>query len=321
LNVPTNTVYPIGNSVYNGVIGTCNSIALSNTNVFVGGSFPINLDTCGNIFYMNNTGIWNMNNVWSTMGATAIRNGLNSICYAIEIDSSNQQIYVGGNFANAIDYYSTTNVRCIAKWSIKDRIWTTILGGSSGFEGSPVQSLLYDNDRSILYITGGFLWYINPDNSSPYYSYDFAIADIKNNTWILIGTVPGSIEYGLSNVAGNDAYALAIDGSKNVYIGGLFSKPIDRVGTKTISNVTIWNNSTSVFLPFGDVNQNGIDGSCNALLIDVSNQKLYVGGAFKNARDSSNTSLSSNNVSIWNALTKRWIPFGLDASNANKCAM
>jgi hypothetical protein len=146
---------------------------------------------------------------------------------------------------------------------------------------------------------------------------DFVAADIKNNAWIPIGTATGSIRYGLSDVAGNDGYALAIDGSKNVYIGGLFSNPLDRIGIKNISNVTVWNTSNSVFLPFGDINQSGTDGSCNALLLDASNQRLYVGGAFKIVKDSSNISISSNNVSIWNALTKRWTPIGLDASNAN----
>jgi hypothetical protein len=320
LNVPQNKIFPLGSSQYNGVYGTCNTIVLTDTNVFIGGNFTNNNDVSANDFYMNNNAIWNKNTgVWSNMGATTIKNGLNASCYGMAIDNSNQQLYIVGNFTRSNDYFSTKSMSYISEWSFLRRRWEYIVGGISGAH-LPMYGVMYDASNSLLYAVGSayFPYDIYNVRFASYWSYKFLIADIKNNTWVPLGNNTATT-YGFgTGTTTNLTYALEMDASKNVYIGGSYVATTDDLAAnRLVNNNAVWIRSSSIILPFGDINQNGTDGACNILLLDVSNQRLYVGGTFRNVRDSSNILKSSNFIGSWNTLTQRWNALGADASNGN----
>jgi hypothetical protein len=74
--------------------------------------------------------------------------------------------------------------------------------------------------------------------------------------------------------------------------------------------VASWNSSTQRWRRLGTIASNGLDGSCNAMVLDSSNNRLYVGGNFKKANDTLNTDLSVNCVAYWDITNSLWKTLG-----------
>jgi hypothetical protein len=101
--------------------------------------------------------------------------------------------------------------------------------------------------------------------------------------WISMGGIPG---------AENSVYAAVVDGSGNLYIGGLFTV----VGDVVANRVANWNGSSWSALGAG------LNGPAAVYALAVSGTNLYAAGYFTNAGGVAATNIAKWNGSNWSAL-------------------
>jgi hypothetical protein len=108
-------------------------------------------------------------------------------------------------------------------------------------------------------------------------------------------------------------------------MGGAFSTLYDSLFNSYSTNTNggaffSLNNYTSAFYvkPLGgNVSINGIDASCNQIVLDSINRKVYIGGNQQFSYDTSNIILSTNYISVWDMNTKTWNGFGKSLATFN----
>ena len=204
---------------------------------------------------VNRIAYWDLNtSSWLRLGTSA-SNGTNLQVYSLALDTSNNRLYVGGNFTTTSDATTTGLLaNYVAYWNVATSRWTQ-MGGTTA---------------------------------------------TTNGTNALVS-------------------ALAFDSSKNAFIGGNFTKTSTTAKDTSANYGIIWTPSTSSWTNLGaELYNNGIrDGSCNALALDSSNQRLYVGGSFTIVNDTSNVSLSANRIAYWNLNTSTWSGLGTTVSANN----
>jgi CTP:phosphocholine cytidylyltransferase-like protein len=121
-DISNNAWKQMGNTTYNGTNGTVNTLSWNplSTNLCVGGTF-----TKAN-YYINTKSLnnyitkWDIsNNYWNQAG-NILYNGTNNTINAVELDSSNNQLYVGGSFTSVKDPKNTNglSVNRIAKFGV-----------------------------------------------------------------------------------------------------------------------------------------------------------------------------------------------------------
>jgi len=367
-DISNQTWSQFGNNTYNGTNNAVLAIALDNSNsqLYVGGQFSTVQDSS------NTTAIsakyvarWDISNkTWRQLGNTTY-NGTNSFVYALVLDSSNSQVYVGGGFTTVQDVSNTValSAKCVARWDISNKTWRQF--GNTTYNGTntTVYALALDSSNNQLYVGGAFTTVQDVSNSTALSANRVARWDISNQTWNQFGnnnyngtnnnvnaftldisnrqlyvggafttvqdvsnTAALSANYAvrwdisnqiwkqfentLNNGTNNVVNTLALDNqSSNVYLGGTFTEintnllSTNRIARLDISNQT-WNQ-------FGNNSYNGTNDNVNAFTLDISNQQLYVGGAFTTVQDVSNsTSLSANKVARWDISNQIWKQFG-----------
>ena len=162
------------------------AVAVSGSNVYVGGSFG-----SATVTTVNNIAVYHRG-VWSALGS-----GLNGPVYAIAFSGTN--LYAGGGFTLGVS-------KSIARWNGSS--WTALSTGMSGSSPCPVYALAVAG--TTLYAGGLF-----PTAGG------VSVADIarwNGNTWAALGS-------GMS-VSANyfpSVYALATGGT-NLYAGGDFTR-------------------------------------------------------------------------------------------------
>ncbi|MFA6232965.1 MAG: hypothetical protein WC824_02085 [Bacteroidota bacterium] len=187
---------------------------------------------------------------WDGIGWSALGSGLNGEVSAIAVSGSD--VYVGGIFTTA-DGSSANN---IAKWNGSS--WSAL---GSGFDNS-VQAIAVSG--SDVYVGGGSASHIAKWNGS---------------SWSALGT-------GLNG----DGTAIAISGS-DVYVGGGFST----AGGISANRIAKWDGSNWSALG------TGLNGNGNA--IAVSGSDVYVGGGFSTAGG-----ISANYIAKWDG--SNWAALG-----------
>jgi hypothetical protein len=99
------------------------ALALDSSNqvVYVGGTFGYVSDISNTVaLYAKQVAKWNLGtSTWSQFGNTTY-NGTNNFVYALALDSSNQALYVGGDFTTVQDVSNTIalSAKYVAKWAI-----------------------------------------------------------------------------------------------------------------------------------------------------------------------------------------------------------
>jgi Secretion system C-terminal sorting domain len=197
---------------------------------------------------------------WDGSTWNALGSGLNSSVLAIAISGSN--VYVGGHFTEAGD---NANANRIARWDGSS--WNALGNGTS----QGVRAIAISG--SDVYIGGDFINVDgNPDADR--------IVRWDGSTWNALGS-------GLNNIV----YAIAVSGS-NVYVGGLFT---DAGGISNADYIARWDGSTWNALGSG-LNE-------RVFAIAVSGGDVYVGGLFTDASGNSNADyIALWDGSSWNAL-------------------
>ncbi len=230
-----------------GLNGQVYAIAVSGSDVYVGGQFT-NVGSDGtSVTGLKNIAKWNTTSLtWSALG-----NGLNDIVYTIAISGSN--LYVGGVFTNAGGGTPISGLFKIAKWNTTTSAWSAL---SNGLNNDVFAIAINGND---VYVGGNFGESMNFDVSG---LNNIAKWNTTTSTWSALNT-------GLDNAV----YTLAIV-NNIVYAGGAFNN----VGSGNLINglrhIAKWNGSAWSALG------NGLSNVVYAIAGSGSGNELFVGGAF-----------------------------------------
>ncbi|HUI31923.1 MAG TPA: T9SS type A sorting domain-containing protein [Candidatus Acidoferrales bacterium] len=262
--------------------GNVFALALSGSNVYVGGYFP----TAGSIV-ANNIAVFNKStSTWSSLGTTTA-NGVDSHVDAIAVSGSN--VYAGGGFthagglpANHIAMWNGTkwntlgttpndgvdnNINALAAFGTDLYVGGgfTHAGGSSAnfvakWNGTAWSALGSGVDNTVYAVASG--------TSEIYFGGHFAnaggslaahIASWNGSTWSALGSPTNGVD--------NDVKALAAYGD-TVFVGGNFAN----AGGSAANHLAKWN--THQWTPLAA----GVNGNVAALAIDGTN--LFIGGSF-----------------------------------------
>ena len=250
----------------NGVNGEVRALAVSGSDLYVGGGFS----QVGGL-PANSIARWNGSS-WASLG-TGSSNGVNSYVRALAVSGSD--LYVGGDFVQAGGLAASG----VARWN--GTSWASLGTGSSNGVNISVRALAVSG--SDLYVGG--------------YSIPRAGGLSVNNIARWNGSSWASLSVGSSNELNSFVFALAVSGS-DLYVGGDFIQ----AGGVPANNVARWNGSSWVSLGTGSGNGgNGVSGNVNALT--VSGSDLYVGGSFSQATGVPANNVACWNGSSWASLS------------------
>jgi hypothetical protein len=324
-NIRTQTWSRLGTSTSNGITNNDNTesnggapMAMSvdsSCNLYVGSVGANVYDSTGKVS-LNGVASWNPSTQrWATLGTT-ISNGLDGSCNAMVLDSSRNRLYVGGNFKRANDSSnSDLSTNCVAYWDTSNSRWNT-LGGTTrttnGLDGS-CNALVFDSVKNRLYVGGNFRKVSDSSKSDQSANY-IVYWDASNSLW---GQIGGSTS--TTNGVDGSVNALAFDSNLNVFVGGNFTKGSISLRDISANRAIIWSASTNIWTTLGvPPLQNGVtDGSVNALALDETNQRIYVGGSFSLVRDSSNASITTNRIAYWDLNKSLWNALGTTDPSKN----
>ncbi|MGA3051033.1 MAG: hypothetical protein ABSE00_03850 [Chitinispirillaceae bacterium] len=249
-------------------------------NVYAGGIF----DSAGGMS-ANNIAKWNSRTgAWSSLGS-----GLNSYPLTITIDDSGN-VYAGGGFNTA----GGVSAFGIAKWNPGTGVWSSLGSGVTNSEvpgDAGVDAMVLDGLGN-LYVGGVF-------NMAGGVSANYiAKWNTKTGVWSSLGSgLSSELQGGLTiDDSGNlytcstillrwngsrwdslsyvnqgaQIFALALDSSGNLYVGGLFGD----AGGVSANGIARWNGSTWDSL-YSGTGREGVQ----ALAVDGSRHLLYAGGS------------------------------------------
>jgi hypothetical protein len=274
------SVLPSGSS--NGVNNYVNTIAISGSDVYVGGDFT----QLGDSTSANYIAKWNTTtSTWSTLTSGA-SNGVNNSVYALAISGSD--VYVGGDFNKLGD--SITSANNIAQWNSLTNYWSFLPSGSSnGVNNSVFSIAISDSD---VYIGGSFTFLGDSTTSANY----IIKWNSSNHTW---STLPIGSSNGIGGV-GNVVSSIAIN-SNDVYIGGLFNYLGD--GVTVANNIVKWNNAKGSWTALTDSTNNGVWSAVRT--ITGYGKCIYVGGNVLSFPPDSNNTLAK-----WDVAANSWSAIG-----------
>ena len=313
-NVWANLGVGIGDSA---TYSEVNALAVSGTNLFVGGKFRL----AGGM-PANNIARWD-GNAWSSLGA-----GIGDTLTFAEVKTiavSGNDLYVGGGFTQA----GGQPANRVARWNGTE--WASLGAGIGDGGGGLVYALVVLG--SDIYVSGYFgqagnvpahavaRWNGNTwtglGNGDDVLGGIFALAASGSNLYVgaYITNADGPLTNGVArwrentwtplgggrgNGANGPIFAVAISGS-DLYVGGQFSQ----VGNVAANNIARWNGNNWTSLDTG-VGSNPQIHAVRA--IAVSGTDLYVGGYFNQARE-----VETYNVARWNG--RSWFSLGSGSAN------
>ncbi len=221
---------------------------------------------------------------WDTQ--FGISNSITGIVYALATDG-NGQVYVGGSFTQA----GSVSARNVARYNPQTNTWSTLGTGSSNGVNGRVEAIAIDANGTV-YVGGEFT------EAGGITANRVARYTPQTNTWNRLGTAA-------SNGVNSTVWALAVDASGTVYVGGGFTQ----AGGVNVRNVARYNPQTNQWAILGNTVSNGVNGFVYALATDGSG-RIYIGGEFTQAG-----TISANNVAIFIPLGTIWNALGTGSSN------
>jgi hypothetical protein len=114
------------------------------------------------------------------------------------------------------------------------------------------------------------------------------------------------VTYGVTGTA----YALALDSSKNLYVGGSLTAAGD---TTPVNNIALYNSTANTWSTLTDTGGNvGVGDAMSTIKALALNAggKLYVGGSFAKAGG-----ISANNIALWDPTARTWSVLGSGTDN------
>lgn len=270
---------PVVRQLGTGLQGYCYAIAISGSNVYVGGLFTSARDASGEtVTGTSRIARWDGTS-WSAMGS-----GLNTLmCWSVAVSGSN--VYVGGSFTSVLDSsgVAVTGTLHIARWD--GTAWYAMGGGL------PNSCFAIDTSGSDVYVGGGF--------AGAYSSGTTLVSDTRNiarwdgSNWNAIGP-------GLSGTC----RSIKVSGT-DVYAGGDFSSVATNIPIPETSRIARWDGSQWNPLTGGISN-----GSCYA--IDVRGSDVFVCGSFTTIGG-----VSIPYAARWNKDVATWYSTKFNLTSAN----
>jgi hypothetical protein len=236
----------LGTGVEGLLNGSVYAIAISGTDVFVGGSFT----NAGNVPGANRIARWD-GTQWHAVGGA---NAISGPVYDIAI--SGTDVYVGGFFFNA---GGVPGADYIARWN--GTTWSGLLSGTFGISNTVNTIAISGTD---VYVGGAFI------NAGGVPGADYiARWNSANNTWNLVG--------GASAISGFFSFVgtIVLSGT-DVYVGGFFT---NAGGVPGANNIARWDGANNTWNLVGGAS--AINNFVNT--IAISGTEVYVGGAFTSA--------------------------------------
>jgi hypothetical protein len=288
--------------------GAVYAIAISGSNVYVGGSF----NNAGDIS-ANYIAKWD-GTTWSTLGS-----GMNGFVLALAI-AGNGDLYAGGNFSTA----GGVSANRVARWD--GSTWSPVGSGTNGTVrdleisgtdvyasgdftaaggGSASKIAKWDgsgwsalgsgmNDRvTAIALSGSGDLYAGGRFTTAGGVPANKIAKWNGSGWSALGS-------GVTSGIQSQVNAIAVSGS-TVYAGGFFTF----AGGLPANNIAMWNGLS--WSPLGS----GIVGAVDALAVSESGT-LYVGGDFISAGE-----MWANNIASWNGSSWSTLGSGVNSSGGN----
>lgn len=269
----------------NGLNSSVNSLAVSGSNIFVGGTFTQTAN--GIVTNLNKIAIYNTSSSWSALTG----NGLDQ--YVTTMTISGEAVYIGGGFTQIFNAPSG-NLNGFARYLLpgsfsalnnKDLIgneWSSP-GFQSGKALNFSASALAADANGFIYAGGAFT---RTADGSVTNLNRIARYNPATKTWSALAND------GLNGLVS----ALAIDGD-NLYVGGSFTRSGD--SSIILNRVARYNLTTGTWSPLSN---NGLNGTVYSLSISGGN--LYVGGDF--SRTANNVVLNLNRVARYNTSADVW---------------
>jgi hypothetical protein len=192
-------------------------------------------------------------------------------------DSTTQSVFITGSFCNT---NGIPSIRNVAKYDTIKHTWDSLDYGINSFG----MSLDYDPSKRTLFV-GGVFSNVGPETDKIYVN-NIARFDCINKKWSP-----------LKNGLNSDCICMAYNPiTEHLFVGGNFtmSGPIslNYIGMYDVIN-NVWKQ-----IPGGDIN-----GICNTLCLDVSNQLLYIGGNFTEVGHSK---MTVNHIAVYDIATDTW---------------
>ena len=321
----TSTWSALGSGTNNGTDGAVNALAVSGSNVYVGGGF----NQAGTVI-AKNVAIWS-GSAWSSLGS-GTNNGTDGSVVALVL--SGIYVYVGGEFTHA----GTVNAQYIAKWNGITSTWTPLISGAANGTNNFVFTLaamgnyvcvagtftqaggevvnhvaMWDDSTSTWTSLGsgldsnigtnGTVDTLAVSGSDLYVGGVFTQAGGLSANDVAKWSTTTSAWFSLGSGTGNNVWALAVSGS-DVYVGGYFRQ----AGGVSANFIAKWNGT--VWSSLGTGTNNGTNGS-GVTALAVSGSDVYVGGFFDHAGG-----LSANYIAKWSTTTSTWSPLGSGTTGA-----
>jgi hypothetical protein len=265
---------------------------VSNNYLYVAGNIT-GVDGTGNAY--NSIAKWNtQTSIWSALGNGLYPANGGGIVYAFATDSS-ANLYVGGNFTGFYNSPSAvTNASAIAKYSSVNNQWSVIGNTvSSGVDGT-VYTIAYCSNNNFLAVGGSFT---DVSDNANYAYNNVALWNISSKTWSPLGNLTSN---GVTSSSGV-VKSICCDGlNQKIYVGGSFSSVNDSSKVAyACNNVALWDyyNANNSWYPIGVVglpNNNGTNGSVNTVVLNQTNNAIYLGGNFTSVTDASYTTTTLN---------------------------
>jgi len=258
----------LGSNGTNGVIGQVFGIALSGSDLYVGGSFSQASGAAANrVARFDIT-----SQTWSGLGSGAA-NGVAGSVFALAISGSN--LYVGGTISQA----GGATANRVARFDTVNQAWRNLGSGVATALNGQVFALAVSG--SSLYLGGSF------SHAAGLVANNIARFDTASRTWASLGS-------GATKGVEGIVSALAVSG-RDLYVGGSFNK----AGGMVANRVARFDTITQDWFRLGTVAANGVDARVNAFAL--SGSTLYVGGSFNRAGDA-----LANRVARFDTTTQTW---------------
>ena len=268
-------IFPLGNVTNLDLNGSVYSLEKDNSgNVYAGGDFAFTNNT--NI-QLNGIGKWD-GNVWNSLDNGFLPSTRSQLkVYSVKIDNSGN-LYAGGNFKYAF-IETQTILNSIAVWN--GSIWNALgTGLANGNDIGTANTISVDSYNNI-YVGGFFTSAGTVANTS-------GIAKWNGSVWSALGE---GVNINLSTYVNTSA----IDSSNNLYIGGNFTFVKQTNSTPiTVNGIAKWDGTNWYALGLGLV-----DGDVQTLVVDSSNNNLYIGGSFTQVEQTDGTKIDVYGIAKW----------------------
>ena len=281
--------------------GSVNAIAVSGSNVYVGGFFTNIINQGVTLAAADYVAKWDtLTGNWSALGSDGAGNGsLNNVVNALAVSGSN--LYVGGCFIDANNNGTVQpSADYIARWDGTN--WLPLLGNGVSDGSLNGNVLAIATSGSDLYVGGNFTDVNNSGNVLAAADY---IAKWDGNNWSALG------QSGAGNGALNRPVAAIAASGSSVYAGGDFTDVNNNgIALSAADYIAKWDGNNWSALGSNGAGNGALNNSVES--IAVSGSSVYAGGYFDDANNNGVVQSAADYVARWDG--NGWSALGSDGA-------